>query len=148
MIQASLSGRLGKDPKSIATKTGTAMTAVAVAVDVSSYKGEATVWVNVTAFGHNADLLLKHAKGDTIAACGRLELSHWKGDDGAERERWQMVADQIHSARTVRQATGAGGKGGKGRPKSDPLAAPADPRAAGDPGPGGEGLPFDDDIPF
>lgn len=111
MIQASLSGRLGKDPRMIETKTGTPMVAAPVVVDVSSYKGEAAVWVSVTAFGKGAEILGTHAKGDTIAASGRLELSHWTQDDGVQRESWTLIADHIHSARTARQGGRSGGKG-------------------------------------
>ncbi|WP_295448844.1 single-stranded DNA-binding protein [uncultured Thiodictyon sp.] len=143
MIQASLSGRLGKDPRAIETKTGTPMVSVSVAVDVSSYKGESTVWVSVTAFGKYAEILGTHIKGDTIAASGRLEMSHWTPEDGVERESWTLIADHIHSARTVRQG---GGHGGKGRRKTDP---PADGSPPSEPAPNqDEGRPFDDEIPF
>jgi len=125
MMQAAIHGRLGKDAKAIPTKTGTPMAAASVAVDVSTNDREATVWVRVTVFGRLAEQLQRHIKGETIAAAGRLELSKWTGEDGTEREQWNLIADSLLSARTVRPC------GGKAKATRQP-----DPRA-----------PFDDDLP-
>ena len=135
MMQASLYGRLGKDAQVIATKTGNPMCAASVAVDVSGRDGEATLWVRVLAFGKLAELLQGHAKGDTLAASGRLELSRWQSEDGTERESWQMVAAHLHSARTARP----GGKG-RGAPQEEPPKGPRTPPSAS--------APFDDDLAF
>jgi single-strand DNA-binding protein len=142
MIQASLSGRLGKDPKSIPTKTGTLMVSAPIAVDVSSYQGESSVWVSLTAFGKYAELLSGHVKGDTIAASGRLELAHWTDDEGAVRDSWRLIADHLHSARTVR-------KSGRARSSQRQTSEPPDDAPdAGEAQPRSDALPFDDDIPF
>lgn len=106
MMQASIHGRLGKDAQAIATRTGNPMAAASVAVDVSTKDREATVWVRVTAFGKLAELLQRHTKGDTIAAAGKLELSKWTAEDGTERESWNLTADSLVSARTVRPGGG------------------------------------------
>lgn len=135
MMQVSLYGRLGKDAQLIETKTGNPMCAASLAVDVSGRDGEATLWVRVLAFGKLAELLQGHAKGDTLAASGRLELSRWQGEDGTERESWQLVAVHLHSARTVRP-------GGKGRDGAD-HGPRQSPRA-----PAGAPTPFDDALSF
>lgn len=137
MLQAMLYGRLGKDAQAIPTKSGNPMTAVNIAVDVSPRDAEATVWVRVIAFGKVAEALARHSKGETLAAAGRLELTKWTADDGTERESWQMIADTIQSARTVRPAGNASvakgnGSGTKRPPKPEPSGS----------------LPFDDDIGF
>lgn len=137
MLQAVLYGRLGKDAQAIPTKSGNPMTAANVAVDVSPRDTDSTIWVRVIAFGKVAEALARHAKGETLAAAGRLELTKWTADDGTERESWQMVADTVQSARTVRPNAGAGGsKGNGGTAKRSPK-----------PDPSGS-LPFDDHIPF
>lgn len=139
MMHASFYGRLGKDAQPIETKTGKAMTAASVAVDMSSRDGEATLWVRVIAFGAAAELLAKHGKGDALSATGRLELSRWKGEDGTERESWQMIADHFVSARTA-------------RPRGDKAATAPAPGGRPKPGPRAgqpvESPPFDDEIPF
>jgi len=146
MIQASLSGRLGKDPRTIETKTGTPMVSAPVVVDVSSYRGEASVWVSVTAFGKGAEILNTHAKGDTIAASGKLEMSHWTQADGVERDSWTLIADHIHSARTARQGGRSGGKGR--RSQADAPAGAGASEATPDQGEAPPFVPFDDEIPF
>ena len=133
MMQASIHGRLGKDPKPIETKTGKPMTKASVAVDVSQRDSEATLWVRVVAFGRLADALAKHAKGETLSAAGRFELSRWTDAEGNERENWQLIADALVSARTVRP----GGKRGA-RGNGNASTAPAN---------GGESAPFNDELP-
>lgn len=128
MMHAAIHGRLGKDPSLIQTKTGKAMTTASVAVDVSQRDSEATLWVRVICFGRLADQLARHTKGDTLNAAGRLELSKWTADDGAERESLQLIADALVSARTVRPA-------GRSRSK------PATPST-------GAPAPLDDALPF
>lgn len=128
-MQAAIHGRLGKDPQPIATKTGTPMASASVAVDVSARDQEAVLWVRITAFGRTAEDLLRHQKGDMVSAAGRLELQRWTSNDGTQREQWQMVADALVSARTVRP------RGGKPRTESR---GPA--RA--------EAVPFDDRLDF
>ncbi|WP_295885430.1 single-stranded DNA-binding protein [uncultured Thiohalocapsa sp.] len=128
MMQASIHGRLGKDPQPINTRTGKPMTAASVAVDVSQRDQESTLWVRVIAFGKLADQLAKHAKGETLSASGRLELSKWTAEDGTARESWQLIADALVSARTVRPGSARSNRQGTtGPPKpSNSDAAPFD----------------------
>ncbi len=99
MISASLSGRLARDPDQLETKTGKPMAAVNLAVNAGGRGEEQTAWVRVICFGRNATRAALHQKGDMLAAMGRLELSRWTGDDGTERESWQLIADALASAR-------------------------------------------------
>ena len=46
---------------------------------------ELTEWVNIAAFGKQADVLMRHSKGDLLAAMGVLTKSRWKGRDGEPR---------------------------------------------------------------
>lgn len=137
MIHASLYGRLGKDAQAIVTKSGKPMTVASLAVDVSARDEEATVWVKLVAFGAAAETLARHTKGEAVSAMGRLELSRWVGEDGAERENWQLVTEHLVSARTTRPggAKGQAAPAGQARPK--PAAAK-----------GGDTVPFDDPLPF
>ena len=140
MMYASLYGRLGKDAHEIKTRTGNPMAAASLAVNVGARDKEVTLWVRVVAFGKLAELLAQHLKADMVAASGRLELSHWKGDDGTERESWQLVADSVHSARTVRP-----GRKRRNRDRGDI------PRTGGSnrsPATGNEQLPFNDELGF
>ncbi len=102
MMTASIYGRLGHDPKEITTKTGKPMAVVSVAVNVSRQEEEETLWLDLVAFGAMAEKLLKHRKADMVSASGRIALNRWADNDGNEREQWQIVADNMVSARTVR----------------------------------------------
>lgn len=151
MIQASIYGRIGKDPKPGTTKNGNAMCSASIAVDVGREPGQETLWVSVMCFGTLADTLQRHQSGDMIAAMGKLTRSRYTGTDGAERESWSLMADSLHSSRTVRpgQRRGAGDMGNSAsaqKGETRPASGRADQYEHQ--GGAGEPLPFDDSIPF
>lgn len=152
-------GRLGRDPRPVDTSSGKAMTVASVAVTGESREsgetGEGTLWLDVVSFGRVADDLARHAKGDLVSVAGRMQLSRFTSSTSGEvRESWQVVADALVSARTVRPKGGrrsGADKGGKAR--SGDAAAVWPTRGPG----GGEarersgrsaGEPFDDALPF
>ena len=106
---ASVYGRLGADPEAVATKTGKLMPRASLAVDPG--EGRPTLWVKLIAFGERAEHLAAHAKGDTLSAVGRLQLSEWQDREGATRQTLEVVIDTLISARRTparkaeRQAT-------------------------------------------
>lgn len=132
MMLSSVYGRLVFAPRELATKTGTRMVSARVAVDVTGRGDPETFWLDVLAFGANAELLAAHIKGEMIAATGKVTLSRYV-KDGTEREQYQLVADAIMSTRTVRPS------GGKRAAK---------PEQGVEPSRAGEFLPFDDPVPF
>ena len=102
----SVYGRLGKDPVSLVTRSGKAMSAVSLAVDVPDRTKDAkenarhTWWVDLVAFGKVAGDLLSHKQGDPIGALGRVQWSSYETSEGARGEQWQVVADAIVGARS------------------------------------------------
>jgi len=108
MIRASLYGRLGADPKALTTKNNKAMTRASLAVDCTSFNAESqeTEWFAVVAFGRLAEAPARHQKGDMLAVSGALSRNRWTTKDGEERLTWQVVADDLHSSRTVRPTGG------------------------------------------
>ena len=149
--QIAVHGRLGRDPRPIETGSGKPMTAASVAVTLDAREdgeiGEATLWLDVLAFGRVADDLARHAKGDTVSVAGRLQLSRFTSSTtGEARENWQCVADSVISARTVRPGggrrkgdgearPGGGGRGGAARDRIEgrqrsvwPASSPGGPR--------------------
>ena len=143
-------GRLGQDPRSHETKSGAAMTTTTLAVDIEAREQgadntDATIWLQLVAFGRVADDLARHAKGEPVSVSGCLQLNRWKAADGATREGWQVLADSVVSARSARPGGGrrSGGNGGQRRPP--------DSRDNGPPGspPGSaHDAPLDDPTPF
>lgn len=122
-------GRLVVDVQSKTISNGNSMafTRLAVALPCrDAESGELTFWLAVTAFGKQADYLLKHQKGDLISVSGNMQASQWKGNNGVMQTGYQMVADSVISSKTVRLG---------GRKKN----------TGGQPVPGDD---FADDVPF
>ena len=170
-------GRLGSDPHEHATRTGKPMATASLAVSVPDRSRDAdegaeeTLWLNVVAFGRVAESLAGHSKGDPVSVSGRLQFSRYQARDGADREQWQIVADALVSARTVRPRGGrrkgdGGGDAGNGRDRDDgrrhgddaggrmwPAAGAGEGGGYGEARspaarPAGAPADFDDDIPF
>lgn len=115
-------GRLVVDvqSKTISNGNNMAFTRLAVALscrDVDS--GELTFWLAVTAFGKQADYLLKHQKGDLISVSGNMQASQWKGNNGVLQTGYQMVADSVISSKTVRPGGRKKGAGVQPPPSDD-----------------------------
>lgn len=105
MMQASAYGHLGQDPKSITTQSGKPMTVASIAVAIEDHDSP-PLWVGIVAFGHAAEFLARHQKGDMVSAAGRVQRSSWTTAGGEKREQLQIVADSVISARTVRPSGG------------------------------------------
>ena len=118
--QISAYGRLVADPQTRTTGKGTnmAMARLAVALPCNAAgDGQATFWLGVIAFGKKADTLAKHRKGDLVSVAGNMQLNQWTGQDGGTQQGYQVIADSVLSARTVRP----GGKVGQQGQATDAL---------------------------
>ena len=86
MMQISAYGRLGKDPKAIATQSGKAMTTASLAVRLDCREDgetfEGTQWLNLLAFGKVAEQLERHKGGDLLNVFGRCQLSRYETREG------------------------------------------------------------------
>ncbi|HDY8999221.1 single-stranded DNA-binding protein [Klebsiella pneumoniae] len=150
--QISAYGRLVADPQTRTTASGTSMAMARLAVSLpcnAAADGQATFWLGVIAFGKQADALAGHVKGDLVSVAGAMQVNQWAGKDGGTQQGYQVVADSVISARTVRP-------GGK-RDESG-KASGASRGHATQPAPGWEIYdtpdafdqrpPFDDETPF
>jgi single-strand DNA-binding protein len=139
MLIASAYGRLAFDPASRTTKSGKPMTTARVAVEAgSNAETQETVWIDLLAFGTNAEALLALAKGEMVSAVGRLTKGRYTTKLGEEREQFTLLADSLVTARTA-------------RPKSTPgprASQSSDTPALGAPALGAPADDFDDTIPF
>ncbi|MEQ9888240.1 single-stranded DNA-binding protein [Pectobacterium zantedeschiae] len=114
--QISAYGRLVVDVQSRTTSSGNNMSFARIAVSLPcqrSDNGEGTFWLAVTAFGKQADALAKHQKGDMVSVSGNMQLTQWTDGHGNEQNGYQVIADSVVSARTVRPG---GRKGAIGQP--------------------------------
>lgn len=86
-----LVGRLGQDPQSIQTRTGTIMARASLATWRSSSK---TDWHNVTAFGSEAEKLLKASKGTGVKVYGSIQYDQYE-KDGQKRNSTTIIANRV-----------------------------------------------------
>lgn len=94
------------------------MARLAVALPCNAAEsGEATFWLGVIAFGKQVDALAKHRKGDLVSVAGNMQLNQWMGLNGGTQQGYQVIADSVLSARTVRP----GGKAGQQGQATDAL---------------------------
>ncbi|HEB5777336.1 TPA: single-stranded DNA-binding protein [Escherichia coli] len=128
-------GRLVDDPQVKQTSKGTPMTLARMAVSLpcsQAQDGQATLWLSVLAFGKQADQLAGHEKGNVISVSGVMQVSQWTGQNGETRQGYQVIADSVISAKTVRP-------GGSRRKTTG---------TQGNQPPAGGDDPYGDDIPF
>lgn len=138
MMLVSAYGRLGQDPRSIETKNGKPMCVSSMAVDLNDRNGEShTQWLNVVAFGRNADLLGRQKKGDFASISGRCQINRWINGDGQAQVQLSVIVDSIISSRSVRPASNSR----RLVPQADIDDGLPDNNAS-------DGAPFDDEIPF
>lgn len=128
-------GRLVDDPQVKQTSKGTPMTLARMALSLpcsQAQDGQATLWLSVLAFGKQADQLAGHEKGNVISVSGTMQVSQWTGQNGETRQGYQVIADSVISAKTVRP-------GGSRRKTTG---------TQGNQPPAGGDDPYGDDIPF
>jgi len=89
-------GRLGKDPESRATSSGSAITSFSIACGWKSGEKEGTEWVNVTAFGKLAEICSEYlVKGKQVFVQGRLTTDKYTDKQGVERYSTKVIADRM-----------------------------------------------------
>ncbi|EFJ3257200.1 single-stranded DNA-binding protein [Escherichia coli] len=138
--QISAYGRLVADPQLKTTSKGTPMTLVSMAVPLPCSQaddGTARMWLSVLAFGRQADALAKHQKGELVSVAGNMQISQWTDQNGEMRQGWQVIADSVISARTVRP----GGRKGQQGQATDALNRAKQQTSQQDD-------PYEDEIPF
>lgn len=107
--------------------------------------GQATMWLSVPAFGRQADALAKHHKGELLSVAGNMQMSQWTGQNGETRQGWQVIADSVISARSVRPG---GNKGQQGQATDALNRAKQQADQQGSQPPVGDNEQWGDDIPF
>ena len=94
-------GRLGKDPETSATPSGTTVTKVSIAVggqwkDSSGQKKESTTWLSVVAFGKLAEIMGQYLKkGSKIYLSGKMSVRKWQDKSGQDRYTTEIIAGDM-----------------------------------------------------
>jgi single-strand DNA-binding protein len=157
--KAMLIGRLGQDPETRYTKSGSAVTSFSLATndfwkDKQGNRQEKTDWHNIVAWGQLADFSQNYLrKGRLVYVEGRLQTRDWVDQQNVKHYKTEIVANTIQLLDRQPDA-----QGGEGRPAGG-RSGYSDYSPAGDKQQGGEARepsasqegeePYlEDDIPF
>ena len=77
------------------------------------------------------------SKGELVSVAGNMQISQWTDQNGEMRQGWQVIADSVISARTVRP----GGRKGQQGQATDALNRAKQQT-------GQQDDPYEDEIPF
>lgn len=94
-----IAGRLGGDPETVNTSTGTIVTKFSVAVN----RKDETTWFRITTFDRLAEICSQYlSRGRAVLVEGRLESDPatggpriWHGQDGTPRASFDVIADNV-----------------------------------------------------
>ena len=150
-----LMGNLTRDPESKCLPSGTTVCDLGMAInrhytDQSGAKKEQTCFVDLTAFGRQAETLSKYMKkGRPLFIEGRLDFQTWESKEGQKRSKLKVIIENFQflggreDAGSGAQQGGGGGYGSNQYSQSPPpqqqqaAAAPQSPMNLDE-----------DDIPF
>jgi single-strand DNA-binding protein len=107
MITSTAIGRATAEPTLSYTKTGAQP--VANFTIASDNRDKTTTFLRVTVWGKLAEVVSEHlAKGQQVAASGRLEASEYADrETGEKRTGWTLTADQVEFLAKPRGSTAA-----------------------------------------
>ena len=117
-----LMGNLTRDPELRYLQSGTAVCDFGIAVNrrftrASGEKGEETLFISVTAFGRQAEVVSEFMqKGRPIFIEGRLKFDQWTGQDGQKRSKHGVVLERFQFLDFRGGGGGAGPSGGGAGP--------------------------------
>ncbi len=103
MNKVILIGRLGQDPKTANTQTGTIIVNFSLATDESftgrdGNKVDKTEWHRVVAFGKQAEFCSNYlSKGRLVLIEGKIQTRKWQDQQGQDRWTTEVVANRIQA---------------------------------------------------
>ncbi len=100
--QAIVMGNLTRDPELRTTPGGQSVASFAVATnrswnDPSGERKDSVEYHDIVAWGKLGELASNYlSKGRKVLVVGRLQTRNWEGQDGAKRQRTEIVATDIN----------------------------------------------------
>ena len=133
----SVTGNLTRDPELKATAGGSSVLSMGVAVNDRRRNPQTGNWedypnfVDCVVFGNRAEALSRIlAKGAKVAVHGRLRQDRWQDQDGRNRSRIEVVADEVDLMQRPGEARAASPS--PAAEQSQPTPAKAAPAAPAD----------------
>lgn len=97
MNKVILIGRLGKDPESRSTSTGTTVVNFSLATSRKYNGKEQTQWHNCVAFSGTGDTIARYVnKGDQLAVEGEISYRTWDDKNGNKRTSTEIIVQSFH----------------------------------------------------
>ena len=157
--KAMLIGRLGQDPETRHTQSGSAVTSFSIATndywkDKSGNRQERTDWHNIVCWGFQSDFAQNYLKkGSLVYVEGRLQTRNWTDQQNVKHYKTEIVARVIQGLdRLQGQGTQDGAASGSGEGYADYSPAEGGGEQGGAPqggqGGGNDEPYLEDDIPF
>lgn len=91
-------GRAGQDPEIKYFESGKVKTAFSLAVNRwdSKTKSETTDWFNIEVWDKQAEFAGEYVKkGRLVAVDGRIAVNKWSDASGVEKERFNVIANNV-----------------------------------------------------
>jgi len=109
MLSALISGQLATDPKHGTSQSGTNWANCVVRVPCGQNRetgDQESAFVQVAAFGSEAEKMARLTKGDSLSATGSMKPSEYQAKDGTTRHGLSLTATGILTAYMVKQKRG------------------------------------------
>lgn len=127
-----LVGNLGKDPEMRYTQNGGAVANFSIAT-TESWKNKQTgeyenksEWHNIVVFGKFGEMVGQYLKkGAKVYVEGKLQTNKWQGQDGQDRYKTEIIANDIQMLDARSQNQGAAPQAGGYQNSAPQQAAPA-----------------------
>lgn len=146
--RATIIGNVTRDPEVRSTPSGQSVASFGIATnmiwnDQQGQRQQRVEYHNITAWGKLADICKQFlGKGRKVYVEGRLQTREWEAQDGAKRNRTEIVAENV----ILLDRPPSGGQGSTGG-YSAPSAPSSAPASTIDRGVGEEEIRIED-IPF
>lgn len=89
-------GNVGRDPELRVTASGLQVITFSVADTIGKDDKKTTVWHDIKAFGEQAEnVAARVTKGQRVVVIGRLNKEKYTGKDGVEKQRVEIIADDV-----------------------------------------------------
>lgn len=96
MIEATVTGNVGRMPEVRMTKTGKQMANFSVASSSKTPTGEQTTWLDVVVFDEQADIVAESLQpGDRVVIRGNLQLEQYTKKDGTTGTSLRLLANEV-----------------------------------------------------
>jgi len=93
MNQITITGNIVKEPELRFTSTGTPICILRLAS--SQGKDKPSLFIDVDVWNEMAETTAELTKGNRIAVIGYLKMETWETDDGSQRSKFKITAQEI-----------------------------------------------------